>query len=321
MDGVWGQGSSALKQTVKTLQKEDFEGIKPDPSQFWAAILVVFGKLLASALAFAAGGSGGILMPVIICGGVVGYCVRCVIFSMFSLPVVSSYCVSFGIAGAFSALTRLPLTATVLAVEMTGVLEYEGGNIIFPILFSAILGTRVAGIIQHETVFERMMLQDGIDPTSLGQQIHRTVHDTTAQDEHSPFRASRRSAVVGNTFSGYDFDTAAMDNLIQNNAHRFDNMRMSGSNALNYNNMFAKSTNLGSATPKQLGSGNQFFPDMNNNSNPSPDNSFDADNSNPSVNKQSCQSDVGNLFFAKMIQRKIQKFRVLFFLVKMNDSK
>lgn len=40
-------------------------------------------------------------------------------------------------------------------------------NLIFPILLSSIVAARISHFLQHHTVFESMMLQDGINPFTI----------------------------------------------------------------------------------------------------------------------------------------------------------
>lgn len=135
------------------------------------AVIYFLGKLLMCAVAFAAGGSGGILMPVIICGGVMGYIVRCLCLALFGYDAAAA-AIPLGIAAFFSALTRLPLTSTILSCEITGAFQLVSNpNLIFPILVASIVGARASSFFAEHTVFERMMTQDGINPHTLEQQI------------------------------------------------------------------------------------------------------------------------------------------------------
>ncbi|CAD7934914.1 unnamed protein product [Amoebophrya sp. A25] len=139
-----------------------------------------------------AGGSGGILMPVIICGGTMGYVLRGLIYALFQYEC-GQVAIVLGMASFFAALTRLPLTATILSCEMSAILTVDE-NLIFPILLAAIVSSRLAGLFQHCTVFERMMLQDGINPLTIGEQIHKTVQiDRTTKQA---MIRSRRSAIA-----------------------------------------------------------------------------------------------------------------------------
>ncbi|CAD7924272.1 unnamed protein product [Amoebophrya sp. A120] len=188
--GVWGQGSDSVTKMIDQIAAKPRE---VDGAEVGYALLFFFGKLLACSLAFSAGGSGGILMPIIICGGTMGYVVRGIIFSLWGYESGQT-AVAFGMASFFAALTRLPLTATVLSCEMSAILTVDE-NLIFPILLASILGARISGLFQSHTVFERMMLQDGINPMTIGEQIQRTCQ-VEKKSGRTAVMHGRRSAIA-----------------------------------------------------------------------------------------------------------------------------
>ena len=88
------------------------------------------------------------------------YVVRCICLLVFGYDAAAA-AIPLGVAAFFAALTRLPLTSTVLSCEITGALQLANGNLIFPVLVASIVGARAAGFWSEHTVFERMMTQDG----------------------------------------------------------------------------------------------------------------------------------------------------------------
>lgn len=85
-------------------------------------------KLVFTAFCYGSGIPAGVMVPVLSLGGVAG-----IIFADFTTPLGFSYpgylqaCLAMGMAGAFAAAERAPLTGLVLVLEMTGAFSVVPG--------------------------------------------------------------------------------------------------------------------------------------------------------------------------------------------------
>lgn len=90
-----------------------------------------FVKLAFSGLSYGAGTAGGIFLPLLVCGALLGTAFGTVLFSLGL--VVEIEIVNFlilGMAAFFTAVVRAPVTGTVLILEMSGNLSHLGGLVI-----------------------------------------------------------------------------------------------------------------------------------------------------------------------------------------------
>lgn len=89
-----------------------------------AVAFLLVGKYLATTLAFASGAPGGTLFPLCVMGALCGYLFATVSSHALGLPqeFLPNFVV-LGIAGLFASVVRAPVTAVVLAFELTGSLE------------------------------------------------------------------------------------------------------------------------------------------------------------------------------------------------------
>ena len=107
---------------------------------FWLVALLVFVKILATAITLGAGGAGGVFAPALFIGAMVGGGFGMAVNTLFPGMTASSgaYAV-VGIGAFLAACTHAPLTGIFLLFEMTG--NYL---IIIPVMVTSIIGTAVA---------------------------------------------------------------------------------------------------------------------------------------------------------------------------------
>lgn len=110
----------------------------------WLLIVVFVARCLASAIVTAGGGVGGVFMPLVIVGGVVGRAVGEVVH-----PDRLSLYTLLGIAALLGAGYRVPLAAVMFVAETTG-----RPNFVVPALFAAVAADLVMGE-QSITAFQR----------------------------------------------------------------------------------------------------------------------------------------------------------------------
>lgn len=123
--------------------------------------VLIFMKIIATAITLGSGGAGGVFAPALfigaMTGGTFGYIVNLAFPGYTASP--GAYA-TVGIGSFLAAATHAPLTGIFLLFEMTG--NYK---IIIPLMFSAIIGT----------LFARRLFRDSIDTVQLtrkGIEIH-----------------------------------------------------------------------------------------------------------------------------------------------------
>ncbi|HDD35496.1 MAG TPA: CBS domain-containing protein [Candidatus Desulfofervidus auxilii] len=121
--------------------------------------LLVFLKIIATAITLGSGGVGGMFSPAFYIGAMAGGSFGTVVHHFFPQITASypAYAV-VGIAAFLAALTHAPVTAVFLAFEMTG--DYY---IILPILFASIIGVIVAYAFSHDSIDTYELTQQGIN--------------------------------------------------------------------------------------------------------------------------------------------------------------
>ncbi len=112
-------------------------------------ILLVIGKIILTGITLGAGGVGGVFSPGLFIGAASGYIVGMGIdilpFSSISGP--DTYAV-VGMAAMFAGFANAPLSATLLAVELTG---QEG--LILPFLITTVVASVVTEAIQKDSIY------------------------------------------------------------------------------------------------------------------------------------------------------------------------
>lgn len=126
---------------------------------FWVMALLVFAKIIATAITLGSGGVGGVFAPSLFIGAVIGGSFGSLANSLFPGYVASSGAyASVGIGAFLAAVTHSPLTAIFLLFEMTG--NYL---IIIPIMLAAIIGTVVSKKFNHDSIDTVDFTREGID--------------------------------------------------------------------------------------------------------------------------------------------------------------
>ncbi len=122
-------------------------------------VLLIFMKILATAITLGSGGAGGVFAPALFIGGMVGGSFGGI--AHFLLPELTAdpgAYAAVGIGAFLAATTHSPLTAIFLLFEMTG--NYL---IIIPIMLASIIGTVVASRLYHDSIDTVDFSREGID--------------------------------------------------------------------------------------------------------------------------------------------------------------
>ncbi|MBR3664174.1 MAG: chloride channel protein [Desulfovibrio sp.] len=123
-------------------------------------VLVLCAKIFFSAISFASGASGGILMPMLMAGALFGSVASHLLLAWGVIsPNQADLPLILGMAGLFAATVRAPLTGSALLLEMTGTPELAPA-----LLVTALLAVYVANAMHSEPVYDslkRRLLANG----------------------------------------------------------------------------------------------------------------------------------------------------------------
>ncbi len=122
-------------------------------------LVLLVGKVLATALTIGIGGSGGVFAPTLFCGAALGAAVGqgLDVLAPGAGGPASAYAL-VGMAAVFAGGARAPITAVVIVFELTG--EY---SLILPLMLAVVVASAVAGAITSDTVYTAKLLRRGID--------------------------------------------------------------------------------------------------------------------------------------------------------------
>jgi CIC family chloride channel protein len=123
-------------------------------------LLLLVGKMLATSLTIAIGGSGGVFAPSLFIGAMLGSAFGDVIHR---LPGPHGPAGAYGLVGmgaVFAGAARAPLTAVIIIFELTG--DYQ---IILPLMFAIALATGGSRLLSADTIYTLKLRRRGVDLT------------------------------------------------------------------------------------------------------------------------------------------------------------
>ncbi|MCR4666157.1 MAG: chloride channel protein [Desulfovibrio sp.] len=124
------------------------------PGTFALSVLLLF-KILFSAISFASGASGGILMPMLLVGAIFGATVASILLSCTLIgDGQTGTMLLLGMGGLFAATVRAPLTASALLLEMTGAWQHAPS-----LLFVAFTAVFVANRLGSKPVYVSLSMR------------------------------------------------------------------------------------------------------------------------------------------------------------------
>ncbi|MCF8078697.1 MAG: chloride channel protein [Desulfobacterales bacterium] len=126
---------------------------------WWLMLLLVLGKIFATAITIGSGGSGGIFAPSLFMGAMVGGTFGVIANTLF--PSVALSAGAYGVVGmgaVVAATTHGPLQAILIIFEMTG--DYK---IILPLMITCIISTLVARRLCKESIYTFKLIRRGIN--------------------------------------------------------------------------------------------------------------------------------------------------------------
>jgi CIC family chloride channel protein len=124
-------------------------------------LILLAGKIIATSLTIAIGGSGGVFAPSLFMGAMLGTAYGDTLHVL--LPGLAAPAGAYGLVGmgaVFAAAARAPMTAVIIIFELTG--DYQ---IILPLMFSIALAASVAKFLSADTIYTLKLRRRGIDIT------------------------------------------------------------------------------------------------------------------------------------------------------------
>ncbi|MEX0757459.1 MAG: chloride channel protein, partial [Acidimicrobiia bacterium] len=143
------------------------EGFGVDTFAVSVLAILCVGKILATSLTIAAGGSGGAFMPSLFIGATLGAGYAEFVSRFWTATVIKPGAFAVvGMATVFAAVARAPLTAIIIVFEVTGARDYE---LILPLMLSATFATFVADKVHPESVYTMPLVKRGIRMRPTGE--------------------------------------------------------------------------------------------------------------------------------------------------------
>jgi len=125
---------------------------------WWAAGLLVAGKLAATVVSYGFGGCGGIFSPTLFIGGMCGALVSG-IAGLWTPTTPSDLVIlsTVGMSACLGSVIRAPLTSTLIVFEMTHQFEVVPGLMLSAVISQLV--TRLSGV--KHNFYDELLLQDG----------------------------------------------------------------------------------------------------------------------------------------------------------------
>jgi CIC family chloride channel protein len=143
------------------------EGLGIDTIALSVLAVLCVGKILATGLTIAAGGSGGAFMPSLFIGATLGAGYAEFMSRFWTATVIRPGAFAVvGMATVFAAVARAPLTAIIIVFEVTGARDYQ---LILPLMLSATFATFVADRVHPESVYTMPLAKRGIKMRPAGE--------------------------------------------------------------------------------------------------------------------------------------------------------
>ena len=123
-------------------------------------LFLALGKILATSMTLAGGGSGGAFMPSLFIGATLGAWFAQAVSQFWTVTDINPGAFAVvGMATVFAAVARAPLTAILMVFEVTGATDY---GLILPLMLSATFATFVADKVHPESVYTMPNVRKGI---------------------------------------------------------------------------------------------------------------------------------------------------------------
>jgi CIC family chloride channel protein len=122
-------------------------------------LLYLVGKIAATSLTMAIGGSGGVFAPALFMGAMLGSAFGAGAHAL--LPAATAGAGAYGLVGmaaVFAAAGRAPITAVLIVFELTG--DY---SIILPLMLAVVVATALGRLLSEDSIYTLKLRRRGID--------------------------------------------------------------------------------------------------------------------------------------------------------------
>lgn len=155
---VLGTGQEFTRQTLQLVSEAD--------DVWWALLLLVLLKLVATSVTLSSRASGGAFMPSLFLGAALGAAFGEFLAPYWTISVLAPGAFAIvGMAAMFAAVARAPLTAILIVYEIIG-RDYA---LILPLMLAAAIATALTELIHPESVYTMPLKRRGIVLTSVGE--------------------------------------------------------------------------------------------------------------------------------------------------------
>lgn len=126
-------------------------------------LLLLVGKIIATAVCYASGASGGIFAPVLFIGSMLGGLFGALMVQFFDVDSsVAAAAALLGTGAFFAAVIRCPLTSVLIIFEMT-----QNYSLILPLMVGNLLAYMISVRLRSIPIYDALLLQDGISLKKL----------------------------------------------------------------------------------------------------------------------------------------------------------
>jgi len=125
----------------------------------WAAVVLLFAKIIATSLTLGSGGSGGIFAPSLYVGAMLGATYELILKYFFPNIVApeGAYAI-VGMAALFAASAQAPITAVIILFELTG--DYQ---LILPLMLTVVVATLISRYLMNgESIYTLKLSRRGV---------------------------------------------------------------------------------------------------------------------------------------------------------------
>jgi CIC family chloride channel protein len=147
---ILGTGQDVVRGFISTLSTGDVV--------WWSALALVGYKVVATSLTLGVGGFGGVFMPSLFIGAALGAGFADLIAPVWGFSELQPGAFAIvGMAAAFSAVARAPLTSILIVFEITG--DY---HLVLPLMLAASLATFAGDRVHRDSVYAMALARRGI---------------------------------------------------------------------------------------------------------------------------------------------------------------
>ncbi len=137
--------------------------------------ILVFGKMIATSISLGSGGSGGILMPSLFIGAMMGSLFGTLAHGIFPNIAPTGAYALVGMGLVFSAVASAPVTAIVMMFEIT-----QDYRIVLPLMFAVTVSMLMCRQMGEVGLYARVLLKRGVN--LAGGDVHDPVMTVSAKE-------------------------------------------------------------------------------------------------------------------------------------------